>query len=318
MLKLIFAIIIIGPVIIYFFMPGTLFGIVKKIERKAGGLEQKTVIVDGMNIQYLEGGSGDTLVLIHGFGANKDNWTRISKFLTPHFNVIAPDLPGFGESDKNSEEKYTIKDQAVFLKRFLNTLNINKSIHLGGNSMGGNIAGQYASLYQGDLESLLLISPGGVVSSKPSELFQLLKNGKQNPLVAGSAKEYENLLSFVFVKKPFIPRPIKEFLVAEAIKNQDLNKKIFEQIKDSSLNNPMESVVKNILVPTLIVWGAQDRVLHSSGAKILEAIMKNSKAIVLEKMGHAPMIEKPEETAKLYLDFHKKNNWKSNKKGDLF
>jgi abhydrolase domain-containing protein 6 len=300
------AIIIIGLVIIYFFMPGTMFGIVKKLERKAGGLAQKSVIVNGMNIQYLEGGSGDPLVLIHGFGANKDNWTRISKFLTPHFNVIAPDLPGFGESGKNPEEKYTIKDQAVFLKRFLNQININKSIHLGGNSMGGNIAGQYASLYQGDLKSLLLIAPGGVVSSKPSELFQMLKNGEQNPLVVRSAKEYENLLSFVFVKKPFIPRPIKGFLVAEAIKNQDLNKKIFEQIKDSGLKNPMESLVKNINVPTLIVWGAQDRVLHSSGAKILEAIMKNSKAIVLENIGHAPMIEIPEETAKLVLDFHKK------------
>ena len=302
----IFAIIIIGLVIIYFFMPGTMFGIVKKLERKAGGLAQKSVIVNGMNIQYLEGGSGDPLVLIHGFGANKDNWTRISKFLTPHFNVIAPDLPGFGESGKNRQEKYTIKDQAVFLKRFLNQININKSIHLGGNSMGGNIAGQYASLYQEDLKSLLLIAPGGVVSSKPSEFFQMLKNGEQNPLVARSAKEYETLLSFVFVKKPFIPRPIKGFLVAEAIKNQDLNKKIFEQIKDSSLNNPMESLVKNIKVPTLIVWGAKDRVLHSSGAKILEAIMKNSKAIVLENIGHAPMIEIPEETAKLYLDFHKK------------
>ena len=301
----IFAIVIIGLAIIYFFMPGTMFEIVKKLERKAGGLEQKSVIVNGMNIQYLEGGSGDPLVLIHGFGANKDNWTRISKFLTPHFKVIAPDLPGFGESGKNLEEKYTIKDQAVFLKLFLNKININKSIHLGGNSMGGNIAGQYAALYQGDLKSLLLIAPGGVVSSKPSELFQMLKNGEQNPLVARSAKEYENLLSFVFVKNPFIPRPIKGFLVAEAIKNQDLNKKIFEQIKDSSLNKPMESLVKHIKVSTLIVWGAKDRVLHSSGAKILEAIMKNSKAIVLENIGHAPMIEIPEEIAKLYLDFHK-------------
>jgi len=302
----IFAIVIIGLVIIYFFMPGTMFGIVKKLERKAGGLEQKNVIVNGMNIQYLEGGSGDPLVLIHGFGANKDNWTRISKFLTPHFKVIAPDLPGFGESGKNPEEKYTIKDQAVFLKLFLIKVNINKPIHLGGSSMGGNIAGQYASLYQGDLKSLLLIAPGGVVSSKPSELFQMLKNGEQNPLVARNAKEYENLLSFVFVKKPFIPHPIKRFLVAEAIKNQDLNKNIFEQIKDSSLSKPMESLVKHIKVRTLIVWGAQDRVLHSSGAKILEAIMKNSKAIVLENIGHAPMIEIPEETAKLYLEFHKK------------
>ena len=102
-----------------FFMPGTMFEIVKKMERKASGLEQKSVEVNGMNIQYLEGGSGEPLVLIHGFGANKDNWTRIGKFLTPHFHVIAPDLPGFGESSKEPNGKYTIKDQAVFLKKFI-------------------------------------------------------------------------------------------------------------------------------------------------------------------------------------------------------
>ena len=84
------------------------------MERKAGDLEQKSVEVNGMNIQYLEGGSEEPLVLIHGFGANKDNWTRIGKFLTPHFHVIAPYLPGFGESGEEPDGKDTIKNQAVF------------------------------------------------------------------------------------------------------------------------------------------------------------------------------------------------------------
>jgi abhydrolase domain-containing protein 6 len=165
----VFVIMLLGFVAVYFFMPGTMFEIVKKIERKAGGLEQKSVEVNGMNIQYLEGGSGEPLVLIHGFGANKDNWTRSAKFLTPHFKVIAPYLPGFGESDDNPGGKYTIKDQAVFLKQFLNKIGI-KSFHIGGNSMGGNISGQYAALYQEDLISLFLLAPGGVVSSKPSKI----------------------------------------------------------------------------------------------------------------------------------------------------
>ncbi len=115
---------LLGFVAVYFFMPGIMFEIVKKIERKAGGLEQKSVEVNGMNIQYLEGGSGEPLVLIHGFGANKDNWTRIGKFLTPHFHVIAPDLPGFGESSKEPDGRYTIKDQAVFLKKFIEKISV--------------------------------------------------------------------------------------------------------------------------------------------------------------------------------------------------
>ena len=300
----ILVIIIAGFIAVYFFMPGTLFGIAQKNERKKAGLVQKNVVVNGMNIQYLEGGSGDPLVLIHGFSANKDNWTRIAKFLTPHFNVIAPDLPGFGESDKDPGGKYTIKDQAVFLKQFINEIGI-KSFHIGGNSMGGNIAGQYAALYQEDLKSLFLIAPGGVVSSKPSELAQIIKKEEPNPLIARNAGEYEKKLDFVFVKKPFIPSPIKGFLVKEAIKNQDINKKIFELIKDANLNEPMESLLKNIEVKTFILWGSADRVLHPSGAKILGSIMKNSTVTVLNGVGHVPMIESPEKTAKLYLEFLK-------------
>jgi pimeloyl-ACP methyl ester carboxylesterase len=94
-------------------------------------------------------------------------------------------------------------------------------------------------------------------------------------------------------------------LVQEAIKNQDSNKKIFLLLKAPNLNEPMESLLKNIDVRTFILWGTEDRVLDSSGAKILETIMANSKAIVLENTGHAPMIENPEKTAELYLDFHK-------------
>ena len=171
--------------------------------------------------------------------------------------------------------------------------------------MGGNIAGQYAALYQNDLKSLFLIAPGGVVSSEPSEMYQMLNKGEANPLIARSVEEYEKLLDFVFFKKPFIPNPIKGFLVKEAIKNQDNNKKNFQLLKALNLNEPMESLLKNIDVETFILWGAEDRVLDSSGAKILETVMANAKAIVLENTGHVPMIENPEKTAELYLDFHK-------------
>ena len=98
---------------------------------------------------------------------------------------------------------------------------------------------------------------------------------------------------------------MKVFLVKEAIKNQDSNKKIFQLLKTPNLNEPMESLLKNIDVKTFILWGAEDRVLDSSGAKILETVMGDSKAIVLENTGHVPMIENPEKTAELYLDFHK-------------
>jgi abhydrolase domain-containing protein 6 len=287
---------------VYFLFPGAMFDLARKVERRAGNLEQRSIDVEGLRIEYLEGGKGDPLVLLHGFGANKDNWTRIGKYLTPHFRVIAPDLPGFGESSPDPGGDYRIRIQAQRVKALVRALGI-KSFHLGGNSMGGNIAGVYASIYPTDLKSLLLIDPGGVASSEPSEMSRRLKDGAPNPLIAENVRDYDRLLDFVFVKRPFIPRPIKRVLIQEAIEHQPLNRKIFQQLQSSVDVEPLEVLLKDMPVPTLIVWGRQDRVLHVSGAKILASVMPNAKAELMDSVGHLPMIEKPEETARLYLSF---------------
>jgi len=169
--------------------------------------------------------------------------------------------------------------------------------------MGGNIAGAYASSYPKDLKSLLLIAPGGVACSEPSEMNRRLKEGKPNPLIVENVGDYERLLDFVFVKRPFIPRPIKKALIQEAIDHQPLNRKIFQQLLSAADVPPLEVLLKDLPVPTLIVWGTQDRVLHVSGAKILESVMPKAKAEVMDAVGHLPMIEKPEKTAGLYLSF---------------
>jgi abhydrolase domain-containing protein 6 len=295
-------VILLGLVGVYFLFPETAYRFFQRAERSAAGLKQKSIQVNGMRIEYLEGGTGEALVLLHGFGANKDNWTRISKYLTPHFRVIAPDLPGFGESSRDPDADYTILIQTERIRAFVRAMGIGP-MHLGGNSMGGNIAGAYASRYPKDLKSLLLISPGGVASSEPSEMARRLKEGKPNPLVAGTVEEYERLLDFVFVKKPSIPRAIKKVLVQEAISHQPLNSRIFKQLRSSVDVPPLEVMLKGLQIPTLIVWGAEDRVLHVTGAKIIESVMPKARAVVMDAVGHLAMVEKPEETAALYLDF---------------
>jgi len=96
---------------VYFLFPGVMFDLLKTAERSAAGLKQHSIYVKGLRIEYLEGGKGDALVLLHGFGANKDNWTRFGKHLTSHFRVIAPDLTGFGESSPDPGGDYTIRVQ---------------------------------------------------------------------------------------------------------------------------------------------------------------------------------------------------------------
>ena len=294
--------ILLGLAGIYFLFPGAIFDLLLKAGRNAGGLKQHSIDVNGLRIEYLEGGKGDALVLLHGFGANKDNWTRIARYLTPHFRVIAPDLPGFGKSSPDPEGDYSISVQTKRVNEFVRALGI-KSLHLGGSSMGGNIAGAYASIYPKDLKSLLLIAPGGVASAEPSEMYRGLKEGKQNPLVVNSVEDYERLLDFVFVKKPFIPLPIKKILLQEAIEHQPLNRNIFKQLSSSVDVQPLEVLVKGLSVKTLIVWGAQDRALHVSGAKILESVMSKATIEIMDAVGHLPMIEKPKKTGMLYLSF---------------
>ena len=282
-------VIFLGLVGVYFLFPGVTFDLLRTVERKAGGLDQHSIDVNGLRIEYLEGGKGDALLLLHGFGGNKDNWTRFGKHLSSHFRVIAPDLPGFGDSSADPDADYTISVQVERVKALVRALGI-KSLHLGGSSMGGNIAGAYASKYPEELKSLLLIAPGGVASSEPSEMFRRLKAGEPNPLVAKSAEDYERLLDFVFVKRPFIPHAIKKHFIQEAIEHQPLNSKIFKQLLSSRDVPPLKVLLEGVSVPTLIVWGTHDRVLHVSGAKILEAVMPEAKAEVMDAAGRLPMI----------------------------
>jgi pimeloyl-ACP methyl ester carboxylesterase len=180
-----------------------------------------------------------------------------------------------------------------------------QTFHLGGNSMGGNIAGVYASKYPDQVKSLILIAPGGVASAETSELDRYLKEGN-NPLIAKSSEEYDRLLDFVFLERPFIPGAVKKHLAQKAIERKDLNIAIFKQFNKTPDTLPLEVITKGLAVPTLIVWGADDRVLHVSGAKLLNAVIPGSRLAVMDHVGHLPMVEKPKETAGLCLNFIKR------------
>jgi pimeloyl-ACP methyl ester carboxylesterase len=293
---------LLGFVAFYHLFPETIFTLLVRADRSASGLAEHRIQVDGLQFAYLERGAGDVLLLLHGFGANKDNWVRISRHLTPHFRVIAPDLIGFGESDLAPDNDYSIRAQVVRVRQFVRALGI-KGLHLGGSSMGGYIAGVYASLYPDELHSLVLIAPGGVAAAEPSEMIQRLTEGESVPLLVADMADYDRLLDFIFSNRPFIPGPVKRTLAKDAIARRPHYLAIWNQLLGSLDVQPLEDRVRGLTVPTLVVWGARDRVLHVSGAEILTAAMPNARAAVLDAVGHLPMIEKPEETARVYLNF---------------
>ena len=100
-----------------------LFNAAIRAQRAKAGLTEKVVSVDGHDVVYLDGGSGDPLILLHGFGANKDNWTRIAPLLSPHFRLIIPDLPGFGDSTRDPKAHYDTDSLVARLKYFIDDLN---------------------------------------------------------------------------------------------------------------------------------------------------------------------------------------------------
>lgn len=287
---------------VYLFFPALTFDLLVKAERGMSGLEQHSIEAGGLRFEYLEGGEGEVLVLLHGFAANKDNWTRIAPYLTPHFKVIALDLTGFGGSSRTIDHDYRITRQAERLAVFLNALDID-SFHLGGSSMGGYIAGAYAAQHPDQMLSLWLVSPSGVAAAQPSELEQLVASGKPDPSVAETAEDYERLLDFVFTERPFIPEAIKQVLVAEAIGYQDLHHEIYTQLEESDNTPALEDLLKNFAAPVFILWGADDRVLHVSGAAVLAEAIPGSRVRVLDKTGHLPMLEQPKLSAQAYLGF---------------
>ncbi|MBN1470328.1 MAG: alpha/beta hydrolase [Syntrophaceae bacterium] len=271
-------------------------------ERWRSDLELKEISLPGeLHYVYLEGGQGEPLILLHGFGANKDNFTRVARFLTPHYRVIIPDHIGFGESSHPQDASYKAGVQATRIRTLAKSLGITK-LHLGGSSMGGHIAMMYAALYPDEVKSLWLLDPGGIWSAPPSELREIIVTTGKNPLLAKNEDEFAEIFKFTMADHPFIPRAILNVMAQERIKNYELEKRIFKEITADSAEN----YVKNLKTPTLIVFGDQDRAIHPATADILHKLMPHSEVIMMKGIGHLPMIENPKQSAKDYLTFQEK------------
>jgi pimeloyl-ACP methyl ester carboxylesterase len=269
------------------------------IERQRADLVRKEIdLPGGLHYAYLEGGRGEALVLLHGLGGNKDNFTRVARLLTPHYRVIVPDLVGFGESTHLQGADYRAPAQVERLRALLQALGVH-SFHLGGNSMGGYIALAYAARYRDEVASLWLLDPAGVQHAPKSELAHIIMTSDTNPLLVRSEDEYAQVFAFIMSEPPYIPRPLMNVMAQERIGNFALEQEVFRQIATDSV----EQAVSGLQTPTLIVWGEQDRVIHVGSAEVLHQLLPHSRVLVMSHVGHVPMVERPRQSAQDYLQF---------------
>ena len=281
------------------FAPEGLTALGLMLERRMSGLKSKHAMVDGYDMPYLDGGTGEVLVLIHGFGGDKDNFTRIARFLTPHYRVLIPDLPGFGDASRDPQASYGMADQVGRIHGFLTQLGVT-SCHMGGNSMGGFIAAQFVVPYAYMVKSLWLLDPGGTTASHSSAmLLDYQKTGK-NPLLVERVDDFNRTISATTHKAPFLPGFARVALGRRAVADFELHTSIMRQMNDSPL---LDLTYKPMQTPALIVWGKEDQILNPAGAQSFQVLFPNSTVILMDGVGHLPMAEVPEQTAKDYLAY---------------
>lgn len=287
-------------VILWYTIPQCFLTPLLTLNRSLSGLSAKQVTAADHTIHYLEGGKGETVVLLHGIFAEKDHWVDFARSLTGKYHVIIPDLPAFGESDRKADEIYDYAHQTGRLKKLLDTLRLQR-VHLAGSSMGGTIAALFAIQYPEHVQSIAFVgAPHGIRTAKQSKMDMLIEANKA-PLVAATSAEFDAMMNLLFAKKPFLPYPVLFAAERGAIRNAGSNQRIWkEQLRDRFLLNEKISQVKQ---PVLVLWGEKDSIFDASGTEVLRQKSSSAQIVVLPGLGHLPMMEAPGDTAKAYAAF---------------
>ena len=272
-------------------------------ERNKSDLAVKALtLASGDKLVYAENDNvaGEPLLLIHGFGGNKDNFTRIANQLDS-YHLIIPDLLGFGNSSKPMDADYRADAQATRLHELLKTKGLSSNIHIAGNSMGGAISVAYAAKYPQDIKSLWLIDSAGFWSAGVPKSLEgaTLEN---NPLLIKKTEDIYTLYDFVMYKPPYIPKSVKAVFAQERIANKELDAKILEQIVSDNVEERAK-VIAEYNIPTLVVWGEKDQVIKPETTVLIKEIIPQAQVIMMPNIGHVPMIEAVKQTANDYKKF---------------
>lgn len=277
-------------------------------ELNSSGLELKSFeLSSGDTLVYADNNntSGKPLLLVHGFGGNIHNFARIAEEFK-EYHVIIPDLLGFGDSDKPLNADYSADAQAKRLHELMQAKGMANDLHLGGNSMGGSISVAYAALYPEEVGSVWLIDSGGFWSVGISDSLQDATL-EDNPLLIDSYADFERLTELVMSKPPYIPTSVKAVLAQERIENRQLESKIIVQVIEDNVEEKA-TVIAQHNIPTLVVWGEEDKVIKPETAAYIATIIPQAKVIMMPGVGHVPVLEAVKSSAEDYKQFRESIN----------
>lgn len=241
--------------------------------------------------RYIEEGNGEPLVLLHGLFGALSNFRTLIEYFRQHYKVVVPMLPLLEMDILHT----SVGGLAKFVHRFLEARNL-QSVHLLGNSLGGHVALVHTLKHPERIKSLTLTGSSG-----------LFENGMGDSYPKRGDYEYikrKTELTF------FDPNTATKELVDEvySITNNRLKAIKIIALAKSAIRNNLGEELNQIKQPTLLVWGNNDTITPPFVAREFNKLIPNSELYFIDKCGHAPMMEVPDEFNAILHKFLKKLN----------
>ncbi|MEW6680199.1 MAG: alpha/beta hydrolase [bacterium] len=241
------------------------------------------VKIKDLQIYYEKEGSGEPILILHGWGGRTESVKPIFDLLKTKFCVYSLDLPGFGRSEI-PKDAWGTSDYGLFIKEFLENFGI-KKINIIGHSLGGRIGIWLSANYPELVNRLVLVDASGIKPKrKPAYYLKVLL-----------AKIAKYLLPKALKEKVYQKIGSKDY--KEAGKMRDTLVKI--------VNEEIKPFLSKILAPTLIIWGENDFQTPIYQGKIMEKEIKNSSLKIIKNAGHFCYLDNSFDFSNAILDFFK-------------
>jgi pimeloyl-ACP methyl ester carboxylesterase len=264
----------------------------------------------GERVAYVDEGSGEVLLLLHGMAGSSQTWRSVIKPLSRQFRVIAPDLPGHGESTKPRSD-YSLGAFAVLLRDLLDELGVTRATIVG-HSLGGGVAMQFLYQHPDYAQRLILIGSGGLGPDVGLTLRLLSAPGAEliMPIIAPRQVLTAGERVWSWLRKAGIEAPRGEEIWRSYSTFSDApTRQAFLRTLRSVVDYRGQAVsALNRLntkteLPIMAIWGDRDAIIPVKHAYAAQQARPDLRLEVLAGVGHFPQVERPVEVVELIEDF---------------